>query len=181
MITAGLENPTPDVSRVIAEAEAIGKGRHSHSFYTFLKMIRTFHFISSPITHITFNFSHLLTDADKQPADSLMKLAALDIDKLLVKMPGISKGVLFNVQTGSFRRMGTGFFGCPSRRHHARTANRGNLQFFSISHYPCSPFFILIPTCTIILITVNSISLPLLSGFKSIRTCCPSGGKSSPT
>ena len=97
MITASLENPTPDVSRAIVEAEATGKGRHSHSFYTFLKMIRASHVISSPISHITFNVSHLLTDADKQPADSLMKLAALDIDNLLVRMPGISKGVLFNV------------------------------------------------------------------------------------
>ena len=54
--------------------------------------------------------------------------------------------------TGSFKRVGTRFCGCPSRGHHAKTANRGNFQFFSISHYPCSPFFILILTCTIILI-----------------------------
>ena len=97
MITAGLENPTPEVCRAIAEAEAAGKGRHFPIFYTFLKMIRAFHFISSPITHITSNVSHLLTDVDKQPADYLTKVAALDSDNLLVKMTGISKGVLFNV------------------------------------------------------------------------------------
>ena len=60
-------------------------------------MIRAFHFISSPITPITLNASHQLADADKQPADRLMKLAALDIDNLLVMTQGISKGVLFNV------------------------------------------------------------------------------------
>ena len=76
------------------EVEATGKGRYSHSLYTILTVIRTFHFISSPIT---LNVSHLFTDADKQPADSLTKVAALDIDNLLVKMPDISKGVLFNV------------------------------------------------------------------------------------
>ena len=79
------------------EAEAASKGRHSHIFYTFLKMIRAFQFIFSPITHITSNVSHLLIDADKQSADSLTKVAALDIDNPLVKMPGISKGVLFKV------------------------------------------------------------------------------------
>ena len=98
VIIAGLKNPTPDVSRSIAEVEAAGKGKHSHSFHTFLKVIRAFHFISSPITHTTFNVSHLLIEADKQPTDSLTKVAALDIDNLLIKMPGISKGTLFNVQ-----------------------------------------------------------------------------------
>ena len=96
MTNAGLEK-TPDVSRAIVEVEAASKGRHSHIFYTFLKMIRAFHFISSLIIPITFNVYYLLIDADEQPADSLTKLVALDIDSLLVKMAGISKGVLFNV------------------------------------------------------------------------------------
>ena len=80
VITVGLKNPTPDVSRAIAEAEATDKGKHSHSFHTFLKVIRAFHFISSPITHTTFNVSHLLIEADKQPANSLTKVDALDQD-----------------------------------------------------------------------------------------------------
>ena len=69
-------------------------------------MIRSFHLIFSPITHITFNVSYLLTDADKQPADSLTKLAAVDIDSLLVKTPGISKSVLFNVQQALLKEWG---------------------------------------------------------------------------
>ena len=60
-------------------------------------MIRAFHFISSPITPSALNVSHLYIDANKQPADSLAKIAALDIDTLLTKMPDISKGVFFNV------------------------------------------------------------------------------------
>ena len=106
MIAAGLENPTPDVSRAIAEAEAVSKGRHFHSFYTFLKKIRAFHFISYHITPITLNVPHLLADADKQPADSLTKLAALDVDNLLIKTQGISKGVLFNVQQALSKEWG---------------------------------------------------------------------------
>ena len=70
MIAAGLEIPTADVSKTIAEAEATGKERHSHSFYTFLIMLKAFHSTSSPIIPITLNVSHLLVDADKQPAES---------------------------------------------------------------------------------------------------------------
>ena len=98
VIAAGLENPTPDVSRAIVEAEAASKGRCSYIFYTLLIMLQTFHFPSSPIIPITLNVSHLLADADKKPADSLTRLAALDNDNLLAKTQGISKGVLFNVQ-----------------------------------------------------------------------------------
>ena len=97
VIIAGLQNPTPAVSGAIAEAEAASKGKYPHSFHTFLEMIRAFYFISSPNTHITFNVLHLFTDADKQPTNSLINIAALDINNLLVKMPYISKGVLFNV------------------------------------------------------------------------------------
>ena len=106
VITAGLKNPTPDVSRAIGEAETTGRGRHSHSFHTFLEVIKAFHFISSPITHITFIVSHLFIDADKQPADSPTKVAALDIDNLLIKTPGISKGILFNVQQALLKEWG---------------------------------------------------------------------------
>ena len=42
VIIAGLENPTPDVSRAIAEAEATSKGKYPHSFHTFLEMIKAF-------------------------------------------------------------------------------------------------------------------------------------------
>ena len=97
MIAAGLEIPTPDVSRAIAEAEAASKDRHSHSFYTFLIMIKAFPSTSSPIIPITLNVSHLLVDANMQPADRLTKLPALDIDNLLIKTQSISKGILFNV------------------------------------------------------------------------------------
>ena len=106
MIAAGLENPTPDVSRAIAEAEATSKGGYFHIFYTSLTMFKTFHFSSSTITPITLNVSHLLIDADKKPADNLTKLAALDIDNLLVKMQSISKGVLLNVQQTLLKEWG---------------------------------------------------------------------------
>ena len=94
---AGLKNPTPDISRAIAEVEATGKGTYPYSFHTFLEMIRAFQFISSPNTHITFNVFHLFIDADEHPADNLTTVAALDINNLLTKTADISKGVLFNV------------------------------------------------------------------------------------
>ena len=97
VIIAGLRNPTPDVSRAIAEAEATSKGKHPHSFHTFLVMIIVFYFISSPIIPFTLNVVHFYTDVEKQPADTLTKVMALDIDNLLTKMPDISKGVLFNI------------------------------------------------------------------------------------
>ena len=97
MIAAGLETPTPGLSRAIAEAEATGKGRYPHSFYTFLIIIKALHFTSSPITPITLNVSHLLADPNKRPVDNLTNLAALDNNNLSVKTQGISKGVLFNV------------------------------------------------------------------------------------
>ena len=40
----------------------------------------------------------MFSDADKEPADNLTKLAAMDVDDLLSKTRGISKGVIFNVQ-----------------------------------------------------------------------------------
>ena len=69
-------------------------------------MIRTFHLTSSPITPIALNVSHLHINADKQPADSLTKVVALDINNLLVKMPGISKGVLFNIHEALLKGWG---------------------------------------------------------------------------
>ena len=39
----------------------------------------------------------MFSDADKKPADSLTKLAVMDVDDLLSKTRGISKGVVFNV------------------------------------------------------------------------------------
>ena len=56
-----------------------------------------FHFTSLSTTPTTPSASHLLVDANKKQVDNLTKLAALDIDNLLVKTQGISKGVLFHV------------------------------------------------------------------------------------
>ena len=92
------------MSRAIAEAEAKGKGRYSHSSHTFLETIRTFYFISSPNTHITFNVFHLFTD--EQLAVNLTKVAALDIDNLLTKTSEISKGVLYNVRQTLLKEWG---------------------------------------------------------------------------
>ena len=57
VITAGLENPTPDVSRTTVEAEATSKDRHSQFSHL---STNDQSFSSSPITHITFNVSHLI-------------------------------------------------------------------------------------------------------------------------
>ena len=40
---------------------------------------------------------HVFLDADKEPADNLTKLAAVDVDDLLSKTRDINKGVLSNM------------------------------------------------------------------------------------
>ena len=182
-ITAGLKNPTPDVSRAIPEAEASGKSKHSHSFHTFLKVIRAFHFIPSPITHATFNVSHLLIKPDKQPADSLTKVAALDIDNLLIKMPGISKGILFNVQQALLKEWGTVSLGIllEDTMQEQLTWVTFNFSFFFNSLLPMFTIFPTYPYLSYYFDHFHSTSFPLLSGFKSIRTGCPPGGESRST
>ena len=48
----------------------------------------------------------MLSDANKKPADTLTKLAALDMDNLFAKTKGISKGVLYNVQQSLLKEWG---------------------------------------------------------------------------
>ena len=151
VIAAGLENPTPDVRRAIAEAEAAGKGRFFPSFYTFLTMIKTFHY-TSPITLITPNVAHLLPDTNKKPADNWTRLAALDIDNLLAKTPGISKGVLLHVWQALLKEWGPDSLGVLPEDTMQELLTGVTFQLSSVSHYPCLPFFILILTYTMILI-----------------------------
>ena len=46
---------------------------------------------------LQFSVLHSFTDADKQPADSLIKVAAFDVDKLLSKASTTSEGAIFNI------------------------------------------------------------------------------------
>ena len=76
MITAGLENLTPDVSKAIAEAEATGKSRCSKKkffFYISLAMVKIFTSHPSLTTSFILNTSYVSSDADKKPADNLTK------------------------------------------------------------------------------------------------------------
>ena len=104
-MTAGLENPTPDVSKAIAEAEAASKDRCSCKLF-FLLFVKTFHLSSSLITFIILFISYMLSDANKKPVDNLTKLVALDLDNLFAKTKGISRGVLFNVQQSLLKEWG---------------------------------------------------------------------------
>ena len=169
VISAGLENQPPDVSRAIAEAEVTGKGRYDHSFYAFLTMTKTFHFTSPLLTPFIPNASHLLVDADKKPADSLTKLAALDVDNLLVKTQGISKGVLFHVQQALLKEWGPDSLGVLLEDTMQELLTGVIFQLFSVSHDPCFPFFILILTYTIILI-ISFLSLfPYFQGLSLLE------------
>ena len=49
-------------------------------------------------TQISFTVIHPFIDVDKQPVDSLSKVAAFDIDKLLSKKSQIIEDVIFNIQ-----------------------------------------------------------------------------------
>ena len=48
-------------------------------------------------TQITFIVFHLFMDADGQLADNLAKVAAIDINSLLMKTSDISKGITCNI------------------------------------------------------------------------------------
>ena len=143
-------------------------------------MIRAFHFISSPITPIIFNVSHLLTDADKQPADSFTKVAALNIDSVLVKMPGISKGILLNVWQALLKEWGLESLGVLPEHTMQELLTGVIFNFFNFS-LPMFTIFHTYPYLYYHFDHFHSISFPLLSEFKSIRTGCSSGGESSPT
>ena len=147
-------------------------------------MVRAVHFISSYLVpHTTFNVSHLLIDADKQPADSLTKVAALDIDNLLIKTPGINKGILINVQQALLKEWGPDSLGVlpEDAMQELLTGVTFNFSIFLNSLFPMFNHF---PTYSYLSYYFNhfhSISFPLLSGFKSIRAGCPPGGESSST
>ena len=53
----------------------------------------------------------MILDADKEPADNLMKLAVIDVDDLLSKTGGIRKGVIFNVHQSLLKEWGTDSLG----------------------------------------------------------------------
>ena len=63
-------------------------------------------------------FLMLFSDADKEPANNLTKLAVTDVDYLLSKTKGISKGVIYNVSV-SAKGMGARFLGCSTRGYYA--------------------------------------------------------------
>ena len=107
--------------------------------FTFLEMIRAFYFISSPIIPFALNVLPLYTDADKQPADNLMKVVALDINNLLTRMPDISKGVFFNVQQAPLKEWGADSLGVL-QEDTMQELLTGVISDFSIFHYP-SQFF----------------------------------------
>ena len=62
----------------------------------------------------------------KQPADNLSKVAALDIESLLMKTSDISKGVIYNIWQSLLKEWGPKH---SPRRHHAATIHRGNFNF----------------------------------------------------
>ena len=105
VITTGLENPTPDVSKAIMEAEAAGKGRCSR-FLHFINNYQNFTSHPSLITSIVLSTSYVLLDADNKPTDNLTKLAAIHVDGLSSQTRGISKGVIFNVWQSLLKEWG---------------------------------------------------------------------------
>ena len=113
MIAPGLENPTPDVSKAIAEVEVAGKGRCFQKIFVLLHQhwLECFTSQFSLITSIFLCVSHMLSYTNQKPTDNLTKLAALDMDILFSKTKCISKGVLFNVQQSLLREWGSDSLG----------------------------------------------------------------------
>ena len=90
-------NPTPEIHKAISEAKTIGRGIFSSNFPTNLhKLVKLSHILQ----HISFYSHHLFplsTDADKQPANSLSKIAAFIMEDLLLETSESTKGAINNV------------------------------------------------------------------------------------
>ena len=70
------------------------------------------HYISSfSNTPISFYVFHLFTDADKQPANNLSKVATIGIESLLTKTSNISKGMIYNIQQSLLKEWGLELLG----------------------------------------------------------------------
>ena len=73
---------------------------------TFLQQYQNVTSHPSLTTSIIPNTLYVFSDADKEPADNLTKLPAMDVDDLLSKTRGISKGAIFNVQQSLLKEWG---------------------------------------------------------------------------
>ena len=58
------------------------------------------------VLNTLYIFLMLFPDSKREPANNLTKLAAIDVDDLLSKTRGISKGVVYNVHQSLLRELG---------------------------------------------------------------------------
>ena len=164
VITAGLENPTPDVSKAIKEVEAAGKGRCPRVLH-FINNYQNVTSYPSLTTSIICNTLYVFQDANKEPADNLTKLAAIDVDETR----GISKHVIFNVQHSLFKKWGPDSLGVLPE-----DAMQEVLTGVTFQNY--HPFIssIFVPNSSTLILTYHLFFTRFLSfpGFKFVRTCC---------
>ena len=108
---------------------------------------------------------------------SLTKLAALDIDNLLIKTQSISKDVLFNVFQALLKEWGQDSLSVLLEDI-MQELSTGVTFSFSQFMLLMLTFFHTYSYLYHHLDHFTAISFPVLSGFKAIGTCCSSRGKS---
>ena len=120
-------------------------------------------------TSIICNILYVFPDADKKPADNLTNLAAIDVDDLLSKTRGISKGVIFNVWQSLLKEWGPDSLGVLPEDTMQELLT--GLTFQNYHHFISSIF---VPNSSTLILTYHLFFTHFLSfpGFKFVRTCC---------
>ena len=119
----------------------------------------------------------LVPDADKEPANNLTKLAVIDVDDLLSKTRGISKGVIYNVHQSLLKERGPDSLGVLPVDTMQELLT--GVTFQNYLHFISSVFvftwdnysYQAIPNLSRLILTYHLFSL--LPGFEFIRTSCP--------
>ena len=99
---SGLLNPTQEVHKAILVATTTDKGISSPLSFTHFSIQVSPNNISPPSTNI---FS-LCPDVDKQPADSLPRVAAFNVEKLLLKSSETSRGAIYDIHKSLVKEWG---------------------------------------------------------------------------
>ena len=88
-ICTGLLDPTPGISKAIAEAESASKGIFLSSLHTLFRSSEIA-YVKFPVPIYRINVLLLFTDAGDQLVDDMSKVAAINIDQYLSKMSEIN-------------------------------------------------------------------------------------------
>ena len=100
IIHSGFLHPTQEVRKAILAATTTDKGTSS------LFSSNSAHFQFNNSSFSKTNIFPLCPDADKQPADSLSRVAAFNVEEVLLKSSETSRGAIFNIHETLIKEWG---------------------------------------------------------------------------